>query len=517
MKYTIFSILWLFPILLFGQSIFDLQHQSVILAPLRDSSYTQSIYTPKVANKWNFKKEYRINTDIYGKPIYIDSVYTIFPKSKKKNAIIIDININKQQILYHLPLYFDRTKEKLSFMWHYQNTNYALLHRASMFDKNSFYSKNFGTIEQIKSTDIFLRYYNYDTIQCIKSLYKDSVITIVLTTNNLSLTKQNKLRRLILDAHSFEFIFKGLSFKKDDEIEFYKNEGVYPLCIALQSTKTSQIFYLPIATTDNEECPNLNDVLHIIKRKYDSIKQLSINSENFKPIINSIGQPIYIKNPNLWNRYSIKWWYNPININQYSNNALESEPISWDSFIDCVLCDITILPNIINPTPWDLGKGRMSNTLGVYQYYAKILPHPSRKEYNKVKNDTLLIPIDYQSVSQLWNTNQIDSLINIRDHEIDMANRALKMSEEFNLAYASSQWDANTIDKIIYKRQVKFGYTTEMCLIAYRGQEYKVSFVTLPIGRAKRYHFLGNDFSLYFIEDKLIGIQFPMNDDIIYE
>ena len=228
MKYTIFSILWLFPILLFGQSIFDLQHQSVILAPLRDSSYTQSIYTPKVANKWNFKKEYRINTDIYGKPIYIDSVYTIFPKSKKKNAIIIDININKQQILYHLPLYFDRTKEKLSFMWHYQNTNYALLHRASMFDKNSFYSKNFGTIEQIKSTDIFLRYYNYDTIQCIKSLYKDSVITIVLTTNNLSLTKQNKLRRLILDAHSFEFIFKGLSFKKMMRLNFIRMKGYIP-------------------------------------------------------------------------------------------------------------------------------------------------------------------------------------------------------------------------------------------------------------------------------------------------
>lgn len=517
MRYILFCLLLMFSIITTSQNISDLQHKTVVFAPLRDSSCLQSVYWPDALVKNKFNSECLANINVYGVSVFIDSIYTVFSNNKKKHATIIEMNTKDGKALYHFPLYFDRTNERQSFMYHYSKLRYELSRNHSKFNKSSTYSKNFGTTERLTPDDISFIYYDFKEIQHIDSTYKDSIVTLILTKDKYHpSTKQNNLENLILDAQSFEFVFKGLQFQKDPNISLYKDEGVYPLCIVLQSLKTSKIFYLPIATTSDTRYLSINEIPNFVKRRHDYIQQLTKTSEMFKSISRLIGCPVYIKDPQLLNHYSIKWWYTPISIYQYSKNAIENQPIGWDSFIDCILNNIVTHPNVLNPTPWELGKGRRTDTLGIYQCYAKVLPNPSRKDYDKIKSDTLLIPIGNKSLPQIWESQQFDSLVNIREHEADMVNQVLQLSEEFNLSYAKSQWGEDEVDRIVYKRQVKFGYTTEMCLMAYRGQEYKVSFVFLPIGRAKRYHFLENDIKLYFINDTLIGIQFPM-EDIVYE
>ena len=61
---------------------------------------------------------------------------------------------------------------------------------------------------------------------------------------------------------------------------------------------------------------------------------------------------------------------------------------------------------------------------------------------------------------------------------------------------------------IISKGEVRFGFTKEMCNLAYDGEPYRPSYnVETPLGLADSRVFYTKGITLYFIDDLLIGIK----------
>lgn len=158
----------------------------------------------------------------------------------------------------------------------------------------------------------------------------------------------------------------------------------------------------------------------------------------------------------------------------------------------------------------------------MYRYYAVFTMNPQKIYIDN--RDT----ITTQTADTLYveYTEKLYKYVRSNDEFLAKLEKCKKWDEEQWSSYnkienaryktAKSQWGEHIAQKI-RRGLVEFGFSSEMCLAAIRDEPYHIDKIMTPLGLATQYDFYLNDLKLFFIEDKLIGIQYPNRHPHFYQ
>ena len=121
--------------------------------------------------------------------------------------------------------------------------------------------------------------------------------------------------------------------------------------------------------------------------------------------------------------------------------------------------------------------------------------------------DTIYTPFDFKKLRYLLTGKQLNQFeIAFHKKEQEAWNEHMDRVQG-SLEFLSKVYGENTA-QLISAGKIRFGFTSEMCKLAFSGEPYNISeYAETPFGPALKYNFYTKDTKLYFIEDKLIGIQ----------
>lgn len=185
---------------------------------------------------------------------------------------------------------------------------------------------------------------------------------------------------------------------------------------------------------------------------------------------------------------------------------------------------IVILPlQIPADDYWDYKRMAKRNKWPKYVYYMRVVPSPTY-EYETYRqeqdyktafgvdiNDTIFIPFDSEKLKFLLTDQKLRRFEAAFDKEEQAAwNEHMKMVKG-NLEILTKAYGAE-IAELIASGKVRFGFTTEMCKLAFDCEPYRQrDDIGTPLGAAILYEFYTKGVKLYFINDRLIGIQWKGN------
>ena len=121
--------------------------------------------------------------------------------------------------------------------------------------------------------------------------------------------------------------------------------------------------------------------------------------------------------------------------------------------------------------------------------------------------DTLFIPFTAKKLELFLSDKQLDDFTNaFRKSEQEAWNAHMAKYRNRNLAFVKIYGKENA--DIMSKGEVRFGFTKEMCNLAYDNEPYNPSYnVETPLGLADSRNFYTKGITLYFIDDILVGIR----------
>lgn len=185
----------------------------------------------------------------------------------------------------------------------------------------------------------------------------------------------------------------------------------------------------------------------------------------------------------------------------------------------------TIIPSAFTTSYRDQRKGELTekfrNLWGNYNYYFVIVPdeHETyerddgyKPKFEEIAHDTLYVPFTKERLEFVMNEYRMADffaqLKKVRQNKID------RFIEHRNEIYNETvHLFGKKIADIVRKGEVRFGFTTEMCQYAYYGEPYQTKwYVPTPFGDAFVHYYYTRGVKLYFIDDKLIGIQWHDNN-----
>lgn len=228
---------------------------------------------------------------------------------------------------------------------------------------------------------------------------------------------------------------------------------------------------------------------------------------------------------------------------------------SFNNFkgINCILHDIQLLPNLQCNIRWNPEKGSYFNIFRannfeydtesfigdrlfrnndfktnsgdlMFKYYAIFTVNPDKTYFTRSGNidstnvimaDTLYIPYNDNLYYYIKCNDDFQTLMkkhqNWEQEQWDKYNRM----EAARYDYAKQQWGEHIADKI-KRGLLEFGFSSEMCVQARREEPYNIDKAMTPFGIATRYDFYQEGVKLYFIDDKLIGIQTKQKSPLYY-
>lgn len=461
-----------------GQEVFNLRNQIVILTPLSDTLCQQSVYTQEALKKHKFIDKYLYNQSIYGQPIYVDNVYVINPKSKSKKAVIMELIHNYNKVVYYIPLHFDRTKGMKSYMWHTMNP--LNMQRRSIFDKSSYYCKTFGNYENVDINNIHFEYSIVDDIDDSTQQLKDDQAMLKALRDSCAATYNQKELLPFIEKHKDKevWLVNNLQnttryWKMNDSVSKHHRwltESRSMGGTAIKSFKTGFLGSFNDISGVKCQCygvallPNLGDKVRwtIEKSYFEDGADMNIQYDRYE------GEYIYETTTRIYG-------------NQYKSEESKRHSNSPKGLLYRYYAIFTVCPDLTYRIgSWPVCNNSIADTLFV--------------EYNDVLYKTVMLDNDFQ---QKFKQHE-----NWEKAQWNEYNRM----EAARYRYAIQQWGERAADKIRHGL-LEFGFSPEMCVQARREEPYRIDKAMTPFGMATRYDFYQSNLKLYFIDNKLIGIQ----------
>lgn len=142
-----------------------------------------------------------------------------------------------------------------------------------------------------------------------------------------------------------------------------------------------------------------------------------------------------------------------------------------------------------------------------YGFYATFTPDSVFDCYKKFANDTLYMPVEKMSFLSFAVTPEeyvsiADSIQKTNDRETELWNIARRAS--YN--YSKDRWGKRVAD-VIRQGNVEFGFTPAMVCEAKSGRSYRCYRERTPLGYATVYDFYEDGDRFFFINKKLVGVQ----------
>lgn len=469
--------------------IYTLQNKNIILPAFTESSYKQSVYKKEVLIKKRFKEELRYPYNIYGEPIHIDSVYFLNRKKKlvthltssdllsHRSATLMEFTHKGNKVVYYFPVNYLNNKKHRNESYHFHGVEKKSF--LNEFSLNPFWG-------------IYIPYYDVDEINTFLSTYKDSVVVDTLI---------NK-----------EYILHGIKFEYNQNLS-RKYNGLH---LIVEDVATKDTINIPIIrqesynshyyTTSGYE----NEIFSLQYfnqnwiRKQPCIEKLNKESSAYiNRMRNLIGDTIYIKNPNYLERIKMldeypKYMESELTYSSFIGSELE--------YIKAVLCSVDL--KLITPERNDSNRNH-------YRYFARIAstkvnPYYNQKGYTN-QRDTLFLQLNDDVIKQIMSRAEFKNLENRTKRSLKQESAMFNTMQKASYNYAVQRWGKKIAD-IVEQGEVRFGFTPEMCKEAYSREPYSISRVRLPIGYATMYYFHESNTRLYFIQNQLVAIQYPMSD-----
>ena len=179
--------------------------------------------------------------------------------------------------------------------------------------------------------------------------------------------------------------------------------------------------------------------------------------------------------------------------------------------ISCVIEDMVVLENCLLPRQRNHKNVKGTLADNDFCVYLVIKQNPN-KEYSISDEDSRIYMMVEDGISEIF-VSDIENEILIsqcRSRDVEMNNQMNQLS---NTIYKISMdmWGESTAE-LIRQGDVRFGFSPEMCIMAYYGSPYQISKMMTKLGTAICYNFYEKEVKLYFIDQQLIGIQFRLED-----
>ena len=169
---------------------------------------------------------------------------------------------------------------------------------------------------------------------------------------------------------------------------------------------------------------------------------------------------------------------------------------------------------------YDYALEHMHKTYGLPKemYYLVVSPIPDFL-YDKSGNprlgseikEKIYIPFTKELLLSIKTTDEVDTLLfKYREERRKLENQANDDAREMYETLVKIYGEE--IGGILFGGNVRFGFTRDMCMVALRGEPYRLTTnVRTPLGIADCCNFYTQDIALYFIDDILIGIAWRGN------
>jgi len=148
----------------------------------------------------------------------------------------------------------------------------------------------------------------------------------------------------------------------------------------------------------------------------------------------------------------------------------------------------------------------------MFCYYAVFTINPE-KTYKRHRDsitvataDTLFVEYSEKLHNYIYLNDEFLAVIKENEEKVKEVIEQQNIMERARYNYAKERWGERIAQKI---RQglVEFGFSPEMCVEARRNEPRHIEKIMTPLGLATQYDFYLEGLKLYFIEDKLVGIE----------
>lgn len=445
--------------------------------------------------------------EILGHVFFVDSV--IFKNKHQEisdGTIILLTREDGKKIILKTPSYKNnkpfKVDDKNSFY-------YSLIKVLYLGQKRNAYASAYtkGFI------DVYKSYLDLDVYNISKS---DSIVNGLMKTNKV-FHKNNIINIPIIKNYTFyienNVPFYRLSFETKNKI--YKIEDLAALDSVRKYIFNEALYVDSIIESNNNI--NIDSINEICKGKdfwmspkilaYDNIPTIHYSNSKHKDksYFNTIDEKGY--------KYENVWIY--ASAQNYNEGMIGGD--SW-SFLRGRIESVSILPVILPKSDFYdnyYAKKAKSENWSRYAYYIKIIPSPTylykvgyqESAYGINITDTIYTPFDFKKLRYLLTGKQLNQFeIAFHKKEQEAWNEHMDRVQG-SLEFLSKVYGENTA-QLISAGKIRFGFTSEMCKLAFSGEPYNISeYAETPFGPALKYNFYTKDTKLYFIEDKLIGIQ----------
>lgn len=373
-------------------------------------------------------------------------------------------------------------------------------------------------VDKVYSTDIQIKAINVDCVnRFIKSLTEEYKDTIQIVSN------MREIDNYVLDSISYKSECVKIFIKRNGD-----NICVTPSQLQAIYTKRNQDIAYNRLMQKWISKYNQDELLYIKERLigkelwvYGSI----INYYFFeKPIGSNSKKSNYV----LWSETNReRSWLSPYS-EIYGSSVTEFETMFFNTMNDyyaksCIIEDMIISENCLPGKARDVkyykGRTHIDNDFCLYL----VVKQNPNKEYLTSKstnmNDTnsRIYVLVENGISEKF-ISDVDNQLNLEQCKLIEKGMIDEMNERFTNVYivANKLWGEN-IAKLIQSREVRFGFSVDMCLMAYRDCPYRISKISTPFGLATCYNFFEKEVKLFFINEELIGIQFKLEDIRYYK
>lgn len=376
-------------------------------------------------------------------------------------------------------------------------------------------------------SDLFYVRDSYRHLKPYKTQYDDGWETIITTKILLPIYDVTKIKS---DLYSLEDSSKaeGLSLFRDS-IPVYSYGKVYPNSdgVTISLSQDSNVIHLTPAGLS--ELAKKNDRLiadfhkkEISIQRYDSLKIDKLKKLIGKNMWANTGLASR-DHPHFYDNQSQEWLTKADGTGRKEVRSSNFMSMRGINRINCDIVDLVLLPNCIpedrrqayyyNMTPV---YGKDSPRFNDYCYYIVIKPSPD-KSYWPYKSETF----DYDNKAYIM-INDIEEYDFLSSEELEAwlidfyidekaDIEAFNNSRNTRYEIAKAIWGTD-IANLVLKGEIRFGFSQEMCKMAYHSEPFQEGTTSLPLGRAEVLDYPTKETKLYFINDKLIGIQFKLGE-----
>lgn len=204
---------------------------------------------------------------------------------------------------------------------------------------------------------------------------------------------------------------------------------------------------------------------------------------------------------------------------------------SW-SFFRAKLLGVRLMPTVIPPNFLGISYSdkqkkykKYINIWGENNYYFVIVPDSIETYRMGADNKTVIGSEIKDTLLIFYNQKKLNYILSdTKLHEFEQTfNEGEQNAWNSHMSHFTAKYEiiskayGKDIADVICRGEVLFGFTSEMCNLAYEGEPFQIAqYVSTPFGNATVYDFYTKGVKLHFVNNLLIGIQWK-NGKIKYK